>query len=340
MNTKALLPLAWLYGAAVGIRNHYYDSAEAKKLPVPVVSVGNVTVGGSGKTPLVATLAQELLAREFPVAVISRGYGREGHAPFVLVSDGKEVLVDAREGGDEPVELARKIPALVVAVGADRVRAAETLLEKLGRHVILLDDGFQHRRLARDVDLVCFDCTESESSLHLLPAGRLREPLRNLKRADAVVLTRWSESCRTPELGDVPVIRAISRVVGFTRLGEPGGKDDTLDAGAFHDETVSLALGVARPERVRESLDAHIAHVAHIVVRRDHHRWSETELREIADEAKAKGARALLTTGKDAVKMCLLDSADSASLPVYRIDVETEILDLEVLRGLVAFPPL
>ncbi len=331
MKTKALLPLAWLYGAAVGIRNHYYDRVEAKKLPVPVVSVGTVTVGGSGKTPLVATLAKELLAREFPVAVISRGYGREGHAPFVLVSDGKEVLVDAREGGDEPVELARKIPALVVAVGADRVRAAETLLEKLGRHVILLDDGFQHRRLARDVDLVCFDCTESESSLHLLPAGRLREPLRNLKRADAVVLTRWSESCRTPELGDVPVIRAISRVVGFTRLG---GEGDLLDAGAFHDETVSLVLGVARPERVGEILDAHIAHV---VARRDHHRWSEAELREIVDEAKAKGARALLTTGKDAVKMSL---PASASLPVYRIDVETEILDLEVLRGLVAFPPL
>ena len=333
MKTKALLPLAWLYGAAVGIRNHYYDRVEAKKLPVPVVSVGNVTVGGSGKTPLVATLAKDLLAREFPVALISRGYGREGHAAFVLVSDGKEVLVDAREGGDEPVELARKVPGLVVAVGSDRVRAAETLLEKLGRHVILLDDGFQHRRLARDVDLVCFDCTESESSLHLLPVGRLREPIRNLKRADAVVLTRWSESCRMPELGDVPVIRAITRVVGFTRLG---GEGDSLDAGAFRNETVSLALGVARPERVRESLDAHIAHV---VTRRDHHRWSETELREIVDEAKAKGATAVLTTGKDSVKMSLLDSA-SASLPVYRIEVETEILDLEVVRGLMAFPPL
>ena len=334
MTAKALLPLSWLYGAAVGIRNHYYDRVEAKKLPVPVVSVGNLTVGGSGKTPLVATLAKDFLAREFPVAVVSRGYGREGHAPFVLVSDGKEVLVDAREGGDEPVELARKIPGLVVAVGADRVRVAETLLEELGRHVILLDDGFQHRRLARDVDLVCFDCTEPDSSLRLLPAGRLREPLRNLRRADAVVLTRWSESCRIPEHGDVPAIRAISRVVGYTRLDTEG---DSLDAGAFREETVSLALALARPERVRESLDAHVAHVAHVVARRDHHRWSEAELRSIVDEAKLKGARALLTTGKDAVKMSF---TESVSLPVYRIDVETEILDLEALRGLLAFPPL
>lgn len=337
MTAKALLPLSWLYGAAVGIRNHYYDRVEAKKLPVPVVSVGNLTVGGSGKTPLVATLAKDFLAREFPVAVVSRGYGREGHAPFVLVSDGKEVLVDAREGGDEPVELARKIPGLVVAVGADRVRVAETLLEELGRHVILLDDGFQHRRLARDVDLVCFDCTEPDSSLHLLPAGRLREPLRNLKRADAVVLTRWSESCRIPAHGDVPTLRTVSRVVGFTRVDIEGTEGDSLDAGAFRDETVSLALGVARPERVRESLDAHVVHV---VARRDHHRWSEAELRGIVDEAKAKGAHALLTTGKDAVKMFLPDSAASMALPVYRIDVETEILDLEVLRGLLAFPPL
>lgn len=331
MTAKALLPLSWLYGAAVGMRNHYYDRVEATKLPVPVISVGNLTVGGSGKTPLVAALAKDFLAREFPVAVLSRGYGRRGHAEFVLVSDGKDVLVDAREGGDEPVELARTIPGLVVAVGADRVRAAETLLQRLGRHIILLDDGFQHRRLARDVDLVCFDCTEPDSSLHLLPAGRLREPLRNLKRADAVVLTRWSESCRIPEHGDVPTIRAVSRVVGFTRVDTAG---DSLDAGAFREETVSLALGVARPERVLESLDAHVAHV---VARRDHHRWSEAELRGIVDEAKVKGARALLTTGKDAVKMSF---PESVALPVYRIDVETEILDLAVLRDLLAFPPL
>ena len=181
--------------------------------------------------------------------------------------------------------LRAKIPGLVVAVGADRVRAAETLLDQLGRHVILLDDGFQHRGLARDVDLVCFDSTESESNLHLLPAGRLREPLRNLKRADAVVLTRWSESCPMPELGDVPVYsgdHSRHRVHSTRRR-----KRDSLDAGAFRNETVSLALGVARPERVRESLDARVVHV---VARRDHHLWRETELREIIDEAKAKGA--------------------------------------------------
>jgi tetraacyldisaccharide 4'-kinase len=328
---KALVPLSWLYGAAVGVRNRYYDTVGGTELPVPVVSVGNLTVGGSGKTPLVATLVKELMAGGLPVAVLSRGYGREGDAPFTLVSDGKRVLVDARAGGDEPVELARRIPGLVVAVGADRVAVAKRLLDELGPHVLVLDDGFQHRRLARDIDLVCFDCSERRERLHLLPAGRLREPLQNVKRASAVVLTRWSEACRSPDLGDVPAIRAITRVVGFTRLDV---EETSLAAESFRDQPVGLALGIARPERVREDIDAHVVHVA---TRRDHHHWSDAELRKTLDGAKASGATALLTTGKDAVKMAL---PTPTVIPVYRIDVETEILDFERLRELVAFPPL
>jgi tetraacyldisaccharide 4'-kinase len=268
--------------------------------------------------------------------VVSRGYGREGDSPFVLVSDGKQVLVSAREGGDEPVELASRIPGLVVAVGADRFRTGTALLEKLGPHVIVLDDGFQHRRLARDVDLVCFDCSEPASSLSLLPAGRLREPLSSLKRADAVVLTRWSETCAASEIADgsgVVAIRTTSRLEGFTRLDLPA---KPLEARAFEGARLGLAVGIARPERVGESLGSNV-NIVYFIARRDHHRWRESELREIAQEAKAKGAVALLTTGKDAVKMPL---PSPMPLPVYRIDIETEILDLENLETLLAFPPL
>lgn len=327
---KALSPLSWLYGAAVGVRNRYYDRVGGKRLPVPVVSVGNVTVGGSGKTPLVVAVAKELVTRELPVAVVSRGYGREGSSDFVLVSDGSDVLVSAREGGDEPVELAQKLPGVVVAVGSDRFRTGQKLLERLGRHVIVLDDGFQHRRLARDVDLVCFDCREPASSLYLLPAGRLREPLESLTRADAVVLTGWSDACEPPETSGVAVIRAVTRSVGFTRLD---AHEERLEPGAFHGSPVGVALGVARPERILESLDAD---VVQLTARRDHHRWRESELRDIARSASARGARALLTTGKDAVKMSL---NAPMPLPVYRIDVETEVLDAEALRALLAFAP-
>jgi len=141
-------------------------------------------------------------------------------------------------------------------------------------HVIVLDDGFQHRRLARDVDLVCFDCGERPSSLELLPAGRLREPLSSLKRADGVVLTRWSASCVASHIGDignasgVAVIRAVSRLEGFTRLDVAGQR---LGADAFRGERLGVAVGIARPERVRESLGS-AREIVHFVARRDHHR--------------------------------------------------------------------
>ena len=319
---KALEPLSWIYGAAVFLRNRYYDRVEPKKLGVPVVSVGNLTVGGSGKTPFVEVVSRHFLSRKIPVAVLSRGYGREGSAPFVLVSDGRSVLASAREGGDEPVELARKVDGLVVAVGAERYEAGRRLIERLGPHVLLLDDGFQHRRLHRDLDIVCFDC--GDPNLRLLPAGRLREPVASLSRAHAIVLTGYRDGCRPPTRFDKPVLRSITRVVGFSRLdGEA-----QLGADAFRGEPVALAVAVARPERVRESLDAD---VVLFETRRDHHPWKASELEAIAAGASGKGARALLVTGKDAVK---LEEGAAGTLPIYRIDIESEILDAAALGAL------
>jgi len=329
---KALAPLSWIYRAAVSVRNRYYDRVEPKKLDVPVVSVGNLTVGGSGKTPFVEVVSRHFLSRKIPVAVLSRGYRREGSAPFVLVSDGQEVLASARDGGDEPVELARKVEGLVVAVGADRYQAGLALLKRLGPHVLVLDDGFQHRRLYRDLDIVCFDC--GDPKLRLLPAGRLREPVASLSRADAIVLTGYREGCRPPTRFDKLVLRSITRVVGFSRLD--GG--ERLSADAFHGKPVALAVGIARPERARESLDAD---VVTFETRRDHHSWSASELEAIAAGASGKGAQALLVTGKDAVK---LEESTAVALPIYRIDIESEISDPSalgaLLDGVASLPPL
>ena len=326
---KALLPLAWLYGAGVALRNAYYDRVEPKKLPVPVVSVGNLSVGGSGKTPLVAALARRLASRGVPVAVVSRGYGREGSEPFVLVSDGRRVLVDARVGGDEPVELAEGIDGLAVAVGPDRYEVGRRLIEELGPRLIVLDDGFQHRRLARDLDLVCLACGEQEHAL--LPAGRLREPVAALKRADAVVLTEFREGCEPPAGLDVPVLRGSTGVVGFSSLR---GDGERLPAGAFRDEPVGVMAAVARPERVRGGLEAR---VVSLETRRDHHLWTAGELERAAERAAAAGAKALLTTGKDAVK--LRAHAGASVLPLYRIDIEATIEDEETLDGLLGRLP-
>jgi len=329
-------PLSWLYGAGVSLRNRHFDRTPgaSTKLPAKVVSVGNLTVGGSGKTPFVAALARELLGRGEPVAVLSRGYARRSHSPFVLVSDGRRILASAEECGDEPLELARGAPGLAVAVGPDRAAVGRELLEKLGPHLLLLDDGFQHRRLRRDIDLVCFDAREPVRRLHLLPRGRLREPLESLSRAHAVVWTRSSKDAPSEELRrlvggaapDLPSILTRNRLVGFASLDG----SESLGAETFRGRKVGVLLGIARPERVAESIPADIVFTA---ARPDHHWWDRSEVEALAEEAKRKGAEALLTTGKDAVKLDSEPFARSA-VPLYVIRMETEILDPSVLRGL------
>lgn len=332
-------PLSWLYGAGVSLRNRHYDrNPEAStRLPVPVVSVGNLTAGGSGKTPFVAALARELLGRGEPVAVLSRGYGRRSQSPFVLVSDGNRILASAEDSGDEPLELAGGAPGLAVAVGPDRAAVGRELLERLGPHMLLLDDGFQHRRLHRDLDLVCFDAREPVASMRLLPRGRLREPLESLSRAHAIVWTRWSEDAPSEELSrlvararpELPAIRTRNRLVGFSSLGGLDGSK-ALGAESFRDQPVGVLLGVARPERVLESIPARVVFTA---ARRDHHWWDPAEVRALSEEAKGKGAVALLTTGKDAVKMAFAAVAVPA-VPFYVIRIETEILDRSTLEAL------
>jgi len=333
-------PLSWLYGAGVSLRNRHYDQdpAASAKLPVPVVSVGNLTVGGSGKTPVVASLSRELLARGDRVAVLSRGYGRRSNSGFVLVSDGNRILVSAEESGDEPLELASGVRGLAVAVGPDRGAVGRQLLEKLGPHVLILDDGFQHRQLRRDLDLVCFDAREPVTSLRLLPRGRLREPLESLSRAHAIVWTRWSEDAPSEELSrvvtraapEVASIRTRNRLMGFASL-DGLNRSEALGAESFRGRPVGVLLGVARPERVLESFPAEVVFTA---TRRDHHWWDPWEVKALAEEAKRKGAVALLTTGKDAVKMASAPGAAAPAIPLYVIRIETEILDRSALGGL------
>jgi tetraacyldisaccharide 4'-kinase len=316
--------LGSLFGAGAALRESAYRRGlfSRSRLAGPVVSVGNLSVGGSGKTPVVARIASLLRDEGLPVAVLSRGYGGSFRGEALVVSDGSSVLASAQEAGDEPVMLARELPGVVVAVGRHRGEVGRAVEGRFGRRVHVLDDGFQHLRLARDLDLVCLDVHDLAD--RPLPAGRLRERPAALSRADLVLLTRVDAAdedhlrALEEKLGRERTFRVRRRVLGFRTL-------DGAEAGP--PKRAFLVAGIARPERFR--LDASgLVTVAGVRFFRDHHRFRPEDVREAEAQARAEGADAILTTAKDAVRF----PAQAATLPVLVLAVAAAIEEEERLR--------
>jgi tetraacyldisaccharide 4'-kinase len=310
--------LALGYGAAIRLRNGWYDRGlGVHRVGIPVISVGNLTVGGTGKTPLVAWLAARLVERRRRPAVVSRGYrGRAGRGPLV-VSDGSGPRSSVAVCGDEPFLLARSLVGVPVVVGSDRVAGAEAA-HHLGADVILLDDGFQHRRLARDLDLVLLDSSNPFGNDALLPAGLLREPPAALARADVVVVTRSSGQERFTVIEQAvrhhnpraPLVRAGHRALGFfDRHGR-----------AVAPPSLALAFcAIGNPSRFRSDLEGAGVRVARFETRRDHDRFSDAEVLGFADWAAAHGT-GLVTTEKDWVRFADPTFGGRVELHVLRIE--------------------
>lgn len=294
------------------------------RLAGPVVSVGNLGIGGSGKTPVVQRVAEILREAGEPVAVLSRGYGGGFSGEALVVSDGTSVVASAEEAGDEPVMLARALPDVVVAVGTRRDAVGRAVEARFGRRVHVLDDGFQHLRLERDLDLVCLDVRDLDDQP--LPAGRLRERPAALARADLVLLTRL-EAVSEPQLraletrlGPGRSFRVERRVAGWRTLA---GAAKAPPARAF------LLAAIARPERFEQDVSAAGVAVAGRAFFRDHHRFRAHELASVAEQARRAGADAIVTTSKDAVR---LDSAAFTDLPVIVLSIEARVADEARLR--------
>jgi len=327
----ALRPAGALFGAGVALRGALYDAGllAAARAPAPVISVGNLAVGGAGKTPVTLALARLLQARGRTVAVLSRGYGAT-RADARVVSDGRAVLLDAAEGGDEPVLLARRLPGLRVLCGPRRADLAARAVEALGADVLLLDDGLQHRALARDLDVVVLDAANPVGNGRLLPAGPNREPLSALRRAglcwlsradqaEPAALVRWRERLRAlTGLEPVESRHAPLDLVDGT-LGRPLGLE------ALRGLPVLLLSGLARPGAFRRTVEGLGARVVGERRHPDHHRFGAAELDEAFAAAAAAGAARVLTTEKDAVRLAPERAADPR-LAVLRIEAE-------VLRG-------
>jgi len=314
-NPLAQLPLraaAVLYGALVRARNRYYDrEGVGHRARVPVVSVGNLTVGGTGKTPLVAWLATRLQQAGRRPAIVSRGYrGTVGRGPRV-VSRGADPTCGPAECGDEPYLLASTLPGVPVVVGADRAAAADAATE-LGSDVLLLDDGFQHRRLERDLDIVLLDSGRPFGNERLLPAGTLREPPAALARAGIVLVSRSAPGERHPEIerivrrhnGSVPILHC-----GHRRLGFFDSSGDKVEA----PQRAMVFCGIGNPAAFRADVEAEGVEIAGFEARRDHQRYLVSDLERLAAHADALSS-VLVTTEKDRVRLPDIDGEPSRVL--------------------------
>ena len=282
-------------------------------LPVPVVSVGNVTVGGSGKTPLAEVIALALAELGARPAVISRGYGRRSRG-VRIVANGGGVLLGAAEGGDEPVLLAERLPGIPVVVGEDRHAAGAVALGKCFANALVLDDGFQHKTLAKDLEIVAVSGSLPWGNGRLFPRGSLREPLSALKRADLVVVTNPPTPAATSDIDHV-LRRKGSRAAVLSgayqatalRRGDRGHfeRPQALaeSPGTLGGRKVLALAGLAAPGGFVATADGLGAEVVGVAEYPDHYWYTAEDLSRVAADAREKGAEAVLTTEKDWVRI-------------------------------------
>jgi tetraacyldisaccharide 4'-kinase len=348
-----LLPLSAIYSAVTRARLTAYRRGwfSVAKLPPPVISVGNLTTGGTGKTPLVEWVCRVLAGKrrgkqppgdddaeagepQKKVCVLTRGYGRANPKSQVLVSNGAELVAAAREAGDEPFLLAQNLIGIAAVIAnPNRLAAGEWAIENLGSEVFVLDDGFQHLRLARDLDIVTIDATNPFGGA-LLPAGRLREPLSGLSRADCVVITRteqvadWTriKEVVEREAGPVPVFSSQMVTSGIRTLG-----GEKLDNEKLLAQPLGAFCGVGNPESFFNHLHREGSALAFTRAFADHHRYDQTDLDQLVAQARSSEAGALITTAKDATKLASL----KLDIPCYVLEIEISVDDEDRLIRLI-----
>jgi tetraacyldisaccharide 4'-kinase len=293
--------------------------------PVPTLCIGNITVGGTGKTTVARFLAREILHRRLRVAVILRGYGRAGAAEQAVAHDGTRLVAGPREVGDEAAMLGASLERAVVLVGPSRVASARRAVEEFGAEVLILDDGLQHWKIAPHLRVALWDATQDPREARLFPRGRLREPLSSLREMDIVLLTRFDVSPRAEqalallrELRETrPVVCARHRPV---RLDGPEGRVEAPEA--LRGRRVFAISSLGNPSAFRLTLEQLGAEIVGEVVFPDHHLYTREELDAVRESARAAGAEEVLATEKDHVKLNGLPGAEA---------VTSLVVDLEIL---------
>jgi len=325
-----------------------------------VISIGNLTVGGTGKTPVVEMLGKALNASGRKVAILSRGYksakppllrriwgritGRSAIAPPRIVSDGSKVLLDSRISGDEPYMLAKNLPGVVVLTDKDRVKSGFFAIEKFQSDTLILDDGLQYLHLKHRLDIVLIDRTAPFGNEYLLPRGTLREPPEHLRRAHLIFITKCND------LGNEALIERIRRYNRTADIIEcrhapkyfqDVTTGDQLPLHYLENKYVAAVSGIAVPEGFESILRELGANIEFTKRFTDHHRYDESELRNLLNRCIKRDIDAIVTTEKDAVRLPRLKKLE---VPIYFLRIEIEILSgrqhWERCLQLISHPPM
>jgi tetraacyldisaccharide 4'-kinase len=335
----ALYVLSLAYWAAVTLRKllFRYSVFKSRSLPCKVISVGNITLGGTGKTPLVVSLAGFLMQKEMHPAVVSRGYGRKYESQTLIVSDEKSVLTDSASGGDEPVLIGSRLPGVPVVVGSNRYAAAQKALESFNIHVIILDDGFQHFKVKRDFDIALVDAADPFGNGKIFPAGILREPIEALRRAHAVIITRSDAveaieelKTRIRQITSARIFTSFQRALDLVedRTGE------IKPLSVLRGTKVLAFSGIARPEYFTSLLKSLGAVVSGERIYPDHYDYKKSDLAAVFKEAADHQVNMIVTTEKDAVRLRNLRPEGILSLRIELVIVEQLEWEIFLLKNL------
>ncbi|MBR1870639.1 MAG: tetraacyldisaccharide 4'-kinase [Kiritimatiellae bacterium] len=330
-----LKAVSWIFGAVVAVRYFLYNTGLKRRFPLgcQVISIGNVTAGGTGKTPVTELFARTLRDKGRKVAILSRGYRRKERPwwqrmfsqvvePPIVVSDGKRILADSATGGDEPYMLASNLPGVCVIVDRNRVKAGRWAVRRLGCDTLILDDGFQYQKLRHSLEVTLVDSTNPFGNGHLLPRGILRESARHLSRADIVFLTKCSGD--TGEV--VEEIRKYNKKAKIvTCRHEPCVlrnvyTREELPLAWLKGKTLTTLAGIASPRGFEDSLRKLGARVIWCERYADHHRYDASEIIFALNKTADLKADALITTEKDAVRFPRLETTP-VECHYLRIDI-------------------
>ncbi|MDD2365349.1 MAG: tetraacyldisaccharide 4'-kinase [Desulfuromonadaceae bacterium] len=316
-----LAPLGKIYSLVQSVRVLLYRFGilKSRQLPRPVVSIGNITVGGTGKTPVTAYIARELIKRGYRPAVLSRGYGGSLEGECLVVSDGNTVMLSPEECGDEPYLLASTVKGLMLVIGSDRYAAGCLAMKQLSPDIFLLDDGFQHLKLFRDINILLLDHSRPLGNGWTLPAGSLREPAKAAERADAILFTRCPEGTAvSPSTSEKPIFAASHRIIDATPL--KGGEPVAIDS--LKELKLMAFAGIANPQHFFSSLIDKGLNLVATVSLPDHVRYARENIEELNTVLRKSGADYAITTEKDGVKLRKSENEISEVTYMARLDVE------------------